>query len=448
MKSRFSFFSISNSNIRNWICLICYVVIIHILYLKYYEAAFEFSYEGNLFIFNFNREKYLFCLLETLIISKVTIRNMMDMSLTAITLVFLNYLYFIPGIVQQAVTNEPWAYMLFFFAFWSMMEFWLYKLPAHTYSRLGCKLSKINKERYLFYTSFFAIILAHVLMVYHGKSFSISNFQETLLDVYGVRAEATLAGTHWIIVNIETWTAYFIVLATGYYSYLRKWALVVFLVIAEIAVFLIAANRIFLFFEIAAIIVGSFHITAKKMNVLMVLIAMILLVEVNIIDFGLVVNDVFRRFAIVPNRISGFYFDYFSTHSPDYLRSLYDRTFSLIGLHSYYADHSISRIIGDVYFGRVVGCNTGLVGGSMFCFGFFSLIFSTFGYIMALRIFEGAIYQFEKPYITLLLAIILGSLSINTYALLANLFNTSYFLLLYLSIIPLGIKTVKTNNTH
>lgn len=445
MKLFKSIFSLETSSLA--LLLILYTILIHVLYIVYYKYSFELSYNGLLFIFDFSAEKYLFCLLETILILLFSIKNLQDSSFSAITMAILNCLYFIPGCVQQAVTNEPWGYIMFFFSFWVFMEIWLKiikPIPLFPFLRI---FKVKNKEKYLYIVSVVTIFLALSLMFYHGRSFSMSNFQETLLDVYGVRAEATLAKTHWIIVNIQLWCAYFIVLMTTYFSIRRKWIIVIFLVVAEIALFLIAANRIFLFFEIAAILVGVLKINTKHIAFLMTIISLGLLVEVNIIDIGLVFNDVFRRFAIVPNRISGFYYDYFSFHSPDYLKSLYDRFFSFLGMHSYYADHPISRIIGDNYLGWEVGCNTGMVGGSMFCFGFGALLFSTFGYIMTFRIYEGAISGFNNPSMNLIFSVVLASLAINTYAFLANFINLSYFILLYISLSPICNTNLLSNRT-
>ena len=166
-----------------------------------------------------------------------------------------------------------------------------------------------NIDSYLKMLTIISLIVTAMLMLYHHKSFSIASFQETLLDVYEVRAEATNAGTHWIIVNIKLWAAYLIVLLTAYYSYHRKWVLSAILVIAEFSLFLIEANRIFVFLELGALVVGIFRIDSNKTPIAMMLISVLLLIEVNVIDVGLLFNDVFRRYTIVPNRISGFYFE-------------------------------------------------------------------------------------------------------------------------------------------
>ena len=76
---------------------------------------------------------------------------------------------------------------------------------------------------------------------------------------------------------------------------------------------------------------------------------------------------------------------------------MYDRTSTLLGFHSIYVEKPISRMIGEVYLGWAAGCNTGLVGGCMFCFGYLAAIISTFGYIMAFRLYEGTIATFQNP---------------------------------------------------
>lgn len=50
------------------IFIIGYTFIMHILYLRYYQYTFEFSYEGLLFVYNFNEAKYIWALLESIVI--------------------------------------------------------------------------------------------------------------------------------------------------------------------------------------------------------------------------------------------------------------------------------------------------------------------------------------------------------------------------------------------
>lgn len=432
---------------RRWsmIFIIGYTFIMHILYLRYYQYTFEFSYEGLLFVYNFNEAKYIWALLESIVIIWITLNNLKNIYLTETIMVMLNLLYFLPGVAQQAVTNEPWSYMFYFFLFWLMMEWWMKRIKPKQGSPFSKYFRMRNIDSYLKMLTIISLIVTAMLMLYHHKSFSIASFQETLLDVYEVRAEATNAGTHWIIVNIKLWAAYLIVLLTAYYSYHRKWVLSAILVIAEFSLFLIEANRIFVFLELGALVVGIFRIDSNKTPIAMMLISVLLLIEVNVIDVGLLFNDVFRRYTIVPNRISGFYFDYFSTHTPDFLRSMYDRTSTLLGFHSIYVEKPISRMIGEVYLGWAAGCNTGLVGGCMFCFGYLAAIISTFGYIMAFRLHEGTIATFQNPSVKYALAITLVSLSINTYGLLANLINTNYFLMLYLTLAPFANKKIQND---
>lgn len=441
MKSSFNIIRVFKDN--HAICLLGYVVFLHILFVKYYAVTFEFSYNGDLFIIDFNWAKYIFSLLESLIILKVTLFNISVAGLSNTIMSILNLLYFIPGVVQQAVTNEPWQYMIHYFCFWVFMELWLIVIKKKSFN-LFRKKFEVNISSYFKVVSFFAVLMGVAIMLYNNKSFSISNLQETLLDVYGVRAEAKLAGVHWIIINIEYWVAYFSVLALTYYACKRKWIYTFILLLTLLSLFLIQANRIFFFLSGISFGVGLFRVKVSKMPVFVSLLGIILLIEVYILDVGLLITDVFRRFSIVPNKISTFYYDYFLGHSPDYLRSMYDRFFSLLGLSSSYIHPPIGEIIGDVYFGREVNCNTGLVGGSMFCFGIPSLIVSTFGYILTFRIYEGLIEKINQPVVEFSFAVLLSVLAINTHAFLANFLNTSYFLLLYMSLIPLSCVKHKT----
>lgn len=57
------------------IFIIGYTFIMHILYLRYYQYTFEFSYEGLLFVYNFNEAKYIWALLESIVIFRLIYQN-------------------------------------------------------------------------------------------------------------------------------------------------------------------------------------------------------------------------------------------------------------------------------------------------------------------------------------------------------------------------------------
>lgn len=163
---------------RRWsmIFIIGYTFIMHILYLRYYQYTFEFSYEGLLFVYNFNEAKYIWALLESIVIIWITLNNLKNIYLTETIMVMLNLLYFLPGVAQQAVTNEPWSYMFYFFLFWLMMEWWMKRIKPKQGSPFSKYFRMRNIDSYLKMLTIISLIVTAMLMLYHHKSFSIASF--------------------------------------------------------------------------------------------------------------------------------------------------------------------------------------------------------------------------------------------------------------------------------
>lgn len=420
------------------ILILLYIVLVHLLYLYYFKNVFLTSYNGLLFQYKFNLKKYIFCLFETIciyfcIINKIKIKRM-----TETIIFFLNLMYFIPGVVQQAVTDANWKFMFYYFAFWIGMMCWVKVLKPHKSSLLGQIFTTHEPRKYMLFMVGIALGITLFMSVYMKRFLSLSNIMGTLSDVYGVRTESMEKSVHWILLNFEYWAAYFMVAAIAYFTERKRWIVVFMLVIGELAIFVLQGNRIVLFLTLVAIATGILKINNKRLLMCLVFILFISLIEVNIKQTGFIVTDTFRRFTVVPNRLSEQYYDYFLTHVPDYLRSFSDRIVKFLDIPSPYYSPSIAQIIGKEYYGKVMGANTGLVGGGTFCFGFAGPVVSTFGYIYAFRMFEKATYSLRNSKMIMAISLFLGSLVINTPALLKGIFSLSYIMMIYLSLIPLS----------
>lgn len=437
-----------NKNWQSFILLALYVVMIHILCLRFFDTAYSDSYRGLLFFKSFSRGKYVLCLFETAVAIFFTLKHLRRNTLTDKILVFLCYLYFIPGFVQQAATDSDWGYMLFYFVYFLGLEFWGKVLKPHTHSNLYALVPVKSKNRYLTVLTIVCLFVTTLILVYNRTSFSISSLIETLADVYGVRADAKLAGTHWLILNFEYWSIYLIVLLVAFYSERRNWWLTLMLLIFGISLFLIQANRIFIFLLLAALGMGFFHLTPKKLQLIFCVISVLLLVELMIADGGLVLTNIFRRYSVVPNRLAEFYFDYFQNEEPDWLRSVFSRVARMLGIVSPYENNPIGNIIGNTYLGWDINCNTGLVGGGLFCYGLASFVLSSFSYIMAFRLFEGSVSGVAQTQIPYALSFMLASLAVNAPAFLANMLSVTYFLFLYLSLVPLSARRKRSTQSH
>lgn len=418
---------------RHYIFFCIYVFIIHILTLHLFAKSLETSENGMLFLYDFRIEKYVFCVLETLCFLYALFKHFKKRSFLDICFIFLLLLYFVPGAVQQAATNSAWDYMIFFFFFWVLMEIWGTILRKKEKESIISYVPVLHVDKWFIYFTIGSIISAIGLLALFHKSLSYGYLVLVLSDVYEVRADATSSNIHWVFSNIEYWAAYFSVIGTAYFASKKKWLLVAVLVLVNLSLFILEAYRMFIFLEIIALFIGLLKIDTNKLPSIFFVFSILFWVELTLYEEGLVFNDVFRRFSVVPNRISEFYYDYFKTHEPDYLRVAYSRFSSLLGYPSPYEKESIGHIISNYYIGVDGGMNNGLVGGGVFAFGAASLFITTFGYTFVYNIFGRYIKKINNNSITIITAFFMVSLSANLPYFLANLFSLSYLLLLFLT---------------
>lgn len=428
----------NKSKIGIKIALFWYVVFLHILFVIYYKDIFVYNYNGLLFIYNFNPLKYLLCIVETVIMCYVTQRKVDRTSMSDTVMLLLNMLYFVPGVVQQAVTDMPWGYMVFYFVFWAFMELWLVIIKPRKKSFFGGLFHIKRQNVYWTLLALLAIGIIGFMFIYTGNDLSFSTLKATFNDVYGVRAASKAQNVHWIILNFLSWAAYFSTLAIAYFAEQKKWIRVVALFVGIFALFIVQANRITVFLAGCALLVSVLKLNNRKFVYCLLLIGVALAFEAVLLHKEGIITDIFRRFSIVPNRLSEQYFDYFADRVPDLLRSKYPRIINLLGIESPYYSPSIATMVGHEYYGSDVNANTGLVGGSMSQFGYASAVISTLGYVLGFRMFEGVTYRVKSKSVVTAFAVILVSLVINMYSLLANIFSLTYFLLLYVTLIPIS----------
>jgi hypothetical protein len=382
----------------------------------------------------------MFCLLETAGMLVLTLKKLSKPYLSETIMLLLNLLYFIPGVVQQAVTDATWEYMLFYLLFWVFMEIWLFVLKPRKKSFLGRYFRVGNTHVYWLCLLGVAMMIVALMFVYSGGSLSLSALMATFNDVYGVRAESKAQSMHWLLLNFVSWASYFLILSITYFSSQKKWIFTVLSFVGVLALFLVQANRIVVFLAAASFLISFLKLDSRKMVFCMLLIGFALLLEGVLISQGWIVTDVFRRFSIVPNRLSEQYYDYFSYHTPDFLRSLFPRIAAMTGTVSEYDTVSVGKVIGEQYYKLEMNANTGLVGGAMFQFGQLGAVISTLGYVLGFRLFEGVVVRTKNPYVMLCLAVLLTTLVINAPALLSNIFTISYFMFLYISLVPMSVQ--------
>ena len=414
------------------ISIVLYIILMSILFIVFFKKTFATNDKGILFRYSFNMSKFVFALFASFFCGVFVYKRRVKNTLTDTIILILEVLYFIPGFIFQAVTDMAWPYIFFYFMFYVFMITWSKIIkPQKSSPIFKITIRTKSTNTYINIMTAICILVAMIFVVYDG-GFSFEKLMYTFNNVYEVRSEQS--SIHWILVNFEYWACYMGTILITYHIIKKNYLRVIFLGVAELALFTLQGNRIFVFVAGIAVVVGFVKLSNKSIIIYASVLATLILIECLAFPQGGLVTDVFRRYAVSTNRISEQFFDYFLVHEPDFLRLNYSRILTPMGLSSPYEEVSIAKIIGNTYYGWNMGANTGMVGGSFGALGYISLFLSTFGYILTYRLFEGVTYQFKNTGVTVTLSIILATLSINCATFLANLCNLNYFLLMYISL--------------
>lgn len=391
--------------------------------------ALALSYNGFLYPHEYKQSSAIIAIIASLCLIFCIRKYYTNLDrVSDITVLLLMLLYFIPGIFICCVTEIPQAYFFSYLLFIFLFIFFDRNIKIGN----NCKSIKrtARKMPVLFIYSLFAITIAFVF--FFGQEFSLSRFLLAVADVYEVRLEAEYF--HWIVFNVEQWAVYFGAVLIVYCLRSEKKFYAWMIVICELFFFSMQANKIDLFVTIMAVGCGYIKkINAKLVSIAFVLLAVVIFTESTIFDEGLgVFTNIFRRYSIVPNRISTHFFDFFQTHEPDYLRTPFSRIAAFIGQPSPY--NNIAHIIGNTYYNADMGANTGMMASGLFLFGNFGILIESFCIPLFLKIFNLSTKGIKNPSINFLIAVVLATLLINSPYPLVSLFWISYFLFLFISL--------------
>lgn len=414
-----------------------YILFIVLLFLLAYSiwpryTADQFTIYRYTLDYNFI--KLCVCILFSIIIwCIVNNRYSANTSFSERVILLLSMLYFIPGLAICSALNIEWKYIIAFFVYFLILILSDYciKHPQKSFNPIKTKAAS-----FIVY-GLIAISLLYplVMMGVYSKSFSLDNFIYTLNDPYGVRAQAREKSISWAFMLIEYWGVYFGAIMITHSLRQNRRLLAVLFIIIEMFYFSLQGNRIIIFIAGVAIVLGLFKVSNKSVAIIFVLLLIMQFFEYalfyNSESLGIVVN-VFRRFSIVPNIISPKYFDFFQTHTPDYLRGHFPNLCALLGTSSEY-NFDIGYTIGQQYFGKYLNANTGLVGGAFFEFGYLGVVIDPIMFVISLRLFEKVLKNASEE-IVMIVALIYSSLAINSWAIWSQCIRISYIPLLIISI--------------
>lgn len=219
-----------------------------------------------------------------------------------------------------------------------------------------------------------AIIFAAVV-VFISWRYTHFRLNFNLLNVYDIRAEAASFSMPLILRYLFSWTRVINALILAYFIRKKDWIWAVGCFFVQLLNFGIDGSKTTLFLAIMAMIICLLPISdLREFNKWILrgfaLLPAICMAIYNIFDNIVPLSLFVRRVMFLPQHIAGLYYDFFTTHTPDYFTQSFMRYFGFV---SHY-DKPIARMIAEVYEQQNSSFNNGLISDGMANLGLYGVI--------------------------------------------------------------------------
>ena len=338
--------------------------------------SFLYAYDG--YTKTIITHKVVLSWLMTLLLSIELVRLSRKRTMSSLFLFVLGLLYFIPGFSLYAMFGQITDSYISYYAGSCLMLYMVnWGIP---YFKMSYPSEKRRKQIFKYIVVGIAIISLVIMGVYNGFRVKVS-----LTDVYDLRDERTNMHIPVFVNYFQPMSAMLVPICMIFFMLQKKWLMFAFMVLLQLMSFAFGGLKA-TFFAIVIATCAIFYPRGKRylIAIAILLFSMLALVEFYGIHTSLMTEVITRRISFVPNMLGYFYYDFFSTHELLYWRSSVLR---FLGFENPYHMY-IPRLIGEIYYGRVIGCNTGMFGEAFAHFGWFSIVLYPLLYIISFRFFD------------------------------------------------------------
>lgn len=210
----------------------------------------------------------------------------------------------------------------------------------------------------------FAILMFLVVLYISGR-YTGFRFNFNLLNVYEYREEARLNQLPTVLVYLFSWSRMLNSIFIAYFIWQKKWPWVAVGILTQLLSFGYDGSKTTLLLMLVVVIINLIPtFNSHSMNKWLLisfdgLVAFCLIWFLISKDYTLISLFV-RRVLFIPVQIGTNYWDFFTTHIPDFFRQSFLR---YLGFKSPYP--SIAYMIGDIYSHRITSANNGLISDAV-----------------------------------------------------------------------------------
>lgn len=427
---KYNTLKLKKQNIWLFMGLLIFKFILDYVYVNFVYKLYSY----NNFVLDFNVKKYLYSLVWFLIVFLVLPKSSTKSSSIVLLLHFM--IMILPMFTLYSMSDYSTDYYNMICFCFSLECILLNTMPT-------VKIYKLKQAKYIFYLIIGAItIFVYVSMITANGFPSLRALN--LLSVYDIRSNVKYP---FLMNYLVGWQAKAInpLMIAIYYEKKNKRSMVIF-VFLQLIIYLITANKTFIFIPVAIIFVMYIFRHRSIINIISYVgsIGCVALYAIYKTGISLIPASLFiRRFMFVPAQLKFFYYDFISKNELLYFsEGILGKVFNTV----YPYDIQFNNLIGKIYYSSTsMAANTGYLGSGYANMGFVGMIIYAVLFSLILIIIDSLGKNLDKSMVT---GIILFSiLSLNDGDLLTALLTGGLLLLLMLLYLYAGFdnKSIKNN---
>lgn len=280
---------------------------------------------------------------------------------------------------------------------------------------------------------YLTLIISFLLITYISWRYTGFRLNFNLLKVYDLRAEAKTFHFPTIINYLFSWTRAINTVLIAYFAIRKKYIFSFTAFILQMLSFGIDGSKTVFFFALCALLISIFpKLELERLNRCVLIGVTVLLITgliIYTVSGNFVVTSMFaRRTMFLPIQLSQNYFDFFTTHVPDYYRGSFLKYF---GFSTPYKN--LPYLIGETYYNSPqMGANNGLLSDAITNWGYIGILINPLFLVLVLKMFDIASYKLDsRIYITV--ALYLSIVMTNSFLLVVLLSHGGFVLMILLA---------------
>ena len=410
-------------NILPFISIIFYKFFLDIIYV--FIITPNFGYSG--FFVNGNIWYYLLSWIVLFLFAFAMVKRINDKKHpSSFIVVLLLYMSLIPFTTMMGFGFFPHSYIIVNLTFLTFLIFFhglLIKVQVLNRKRLNKNLNST------IIWSISLVFLAIVLFI-SGK-YTGFRFNFNLFEVYELREEASSFNLPGLVSYLYAASKAINPILLVYTLFKKNYSLSVIIVVIQFLSFGIDGSKSAFFMTILSVAIYflSKNAVLRLIPWLFSGLSLLGILEYHFLNSFNIVNIVIRRVMFVPNMLNYYYYDFFTTFTPDYFKQSFLRNF---GFTSSY--ERIPNMIGSLYFNRPnMAANSGLISDAMTNLGLVGILIIPLILATIFRIFDNCTEGLDKR-IYIMSSVYIAYVLISSFTLPALLTHgfIAMFIVLYL----------------